>query len=258
MFRNYQPIPQPLPVLLLVVSPHDGQKVMSHLQSYPRERSHRGVIPDGSNSTGQQRSPTDDPRAEPSSNGTGTAGKAPRGIDGEQSSHNNGYRSSRGGQVGASSLLAYTYSPLEHSTNTSLLDNWQEAANGLADVVLGEAGSGDIGVAAAGAGGDTQSRTYRLAVKRTILSVLASFAFGFLTMAFRGQQLGLEFLAGYLVEQSLSELISALLVWRPGDVQYHSRTSFSILLLWDDPELPSSRVCSAGAGLSESSDFRVL
>lgn len=179
---------------------------MAHLQSYPRERPNRGVIPGGRNST-QQRPSTDDPRAEPFRQVT-------FGESREANSINEDHRNSNGREVGALSLLAYAYSPLEHSTTASVFNNWQRmpgaAASGLADVVLGEAGSGDMGVAAGGSGGGTQSRTYQLAVKRTILSVLASLGFGFLTMVFRGRQLGLEFLAGYLVEQSLSESMNTL------------------------------------------------
>ena len=66
---------------------------------------------------------------------------------------------------------------------------------------MGSAPGGGSGGAIAG---KQQSKTYRLAVKRTMVSIALSCCFGLVTMPFRGQQSGLEFFAGYLVEQSLS------------------------------------------------------
>jgi hypothetical protein len=47
-------------------------------------------------------------------------------------------------------------------------------------------------------------QAYRKALLRTALVVLSAIAFGFGTMAVKGRQSGLEFFAGYVVEQSLS------------------------------------------------------
>lgn len=117
--------------------------------------------------------------------------------------------------------LAYTYSPLEHSTSSS----WQpQAPEGFADVVLGgdalgsRSSLGQISGSSASTNGDwgrgelrgeggsksQQSKTYRLAVKRTVMSIALSCCFGLATMVFKSRQSGLEFFAGYLVEQSLS------------------------------------------------------
>ncbi|CAM9660280.1 unnamed protein product, partial [Discosporangium mesarthrocarpum] len=49
-----------------------------------------------------------------------------------------------------------------------------------------------------------RSETYQLAVRNTALSILSATLFGFGTIVCRGKQSGLEFFAGYLVEQSLS------------------------------------------------------
>lgn len=105
--------------------------------------------------------------------------------------------SAAAGANGGGNTLGYAYSPLDYSSS------WQQNPKGLADVggdALGRAGSGGV----AGPGGSNQSRTYNLAVKRTMMSIALSCCFGFLTMVFRGKQSGLEFFAGYLVEQSLS------------------------------------------------------
>lgn len=113
--------------------------------------------------------------------------------------------------------LTYTYSPLEHSTSLS----WQQAGNGFAEVALGgdsAATGGRGGIAGSSSTGDwkrgelcgdggsksQQSKTYRLAVKRTVMSIALSSCFGLATMLLKSKQSGLEFFAGYLVEQSLS------------------------------------------------------
>ncbi|CAM9698324.1 unnamed protein product, partial [Hapterophycus canaliculatus] len=123
----------------------------------------------------------------------------------------------RPGMINGGHSLAYTYSPLEHSTSSS----WQQTSNGLADVVLGEAslaprslgqmaGSGKTGdwgrgeLHGEGGSKSQQSKTYKLAVKRTVMSIALSCCFGLATMVFKSKQSGLEFFAGYLVEQSLS------------------------------------------------------
>lgn len=118
--------------------------------------------------------------------------------------------------------LAYTYAPLEHSSN--LFDSWQQIPKGLTEVVLGDAGSlSDVvkhgGEGGGGGGTSHHSKTYRLAVKRTVVSVVMSCCFGLATMVFRGKQSGLEFFAGYLVEQSLSEFGSQ----QPGDASLYTR-----------------------------------
>lgn len=110
--------------------------------------------------------------------------------------------------------LAYTYAPLEHSSDSS----WHQIPKSLASAVLGvdpcstastavgdHAAGGDGGGGSAGGAMSHQSKTYKMAVKRTVMSVALSCCFGFATMVFRGRQSGLEFFAGYLVEQSLSE-----------------------------------------------------
>lgn len=108
--------------------------------------------------------------------------------------------------------LAYTYSPLDYSSG------WQQTPTGLIDVgcdpsgSIGGGGGAAVGgitavsssVGGGGGVGGKQSKTYRLAVKRTMVSIALSCCFGLATMAFRGRQSGLEFFAGYLVEQSLS------------------------------------------------------
>lgn len=97
---------------------------------------------------------------------------------------------------GGGNTLGYAYSPLDYSSN------WQQLPKGLVDVggdALGRAGSGGV----AGGGGN-QSKTYRQAVQRTMISIGLSCCFGLVTMVLRGKQSGLEFFAGYLVEQSLS------------------------------------------------------
>lgn len=124
------------------------------------------------------------------------------------------------GMVNGGQPLAYTYSPLEHSTSSS----WQQNSNGFADVVLGgeslaPRSLGEIAGGSSSASGDDwgrgelrgeggsksqQSKTYRLAVKRTVMSIALSCCFGLGTMVFKSRQSGLEFFAGYLVEQSLS------------------------------------------------------
>lgn len=86
--------------------------------------------------------------------------------------------------------LAFFYSPLEHSTTSS----WQQVPQELANVVLGEPNTGGSGAS-----------HYRQAIRRTIVSVVLSFCFGLATMVFKSPKSGLEFFAGYLVEQSLSE-----------------------------------------------------
>lgn len=109
--------------------------------------------------------------------------------------------------VSAGHSLAYTYSPLEHSSDPS----WHQIPKNLASAVLGVDPVGDHaggGVGSGGGAGGTmshQSKTYKMAVKRTVMSVALSCCFGLATMVFRGRQSGLEFFAGYLVEQSLSE-----------------------------------------------------
>ena len=108
--------------------------------------------------------------------------------------------------------LAYTYAPLEHSSDSS----WHQIPKSLASAVLGvdpcSTTSTPVGDHAGGGGGggaggamSHQSKTYKMAVKRTAMSVSLSCCFGLATMIFRGRQSGLEFFAGYLVEQSLSE-----------------------------------------------------
>lgn len=104
--------------------------------------------------------------------------------------------------------LAYTYSPLDYSSG------WQQTPAVLNDVggdisgsVGGDGGVGGVPSSSTGGGdvvGGKQSKIYRLAVKRTMLSIALSCCFGLATMVFRGKQSGLEFFAGYLVEQSLS------------------------------------------------------
>ncbi|CAM9588491.1 unnamed protein product [Scytosiphon promiscuus] len=124
----------------------------------------------------------------------------------------------KAGMVNGGQPLAYTYSPLEHSTSSS----WQQTPNGFADVVLGGESLGSRSgldqISGSSNGGDwgrgelrgdggsksQQSKTYRLAVKRTVLSIALSCFFGLATMVFKSKQSGLEFFAGYLVEQSLS------------------------------------------------------
>ena len=97
--------------------------------------------------------------------------------------------------------LGYTYSPLDYSSS------WQQQPQGLVDAG-GDSLSSTLGGGGGGGGGATtgkqQSKTYQLAVKRTMVSIALSCLFGLVTMVFRGQQSGLEFFAGYLVEQSLS------------------------------------------------------
>lgn len=224
---------------------------MIHLQqSQPNDRLHRGVLPNGSSNSKDtdhrhhQSGLTYDLTAgipphhkigqlqnslysaDPSSFGLRRNGSNTPihdsdriGGGGEQSSHasSGDARQPSFANKGSSSLLAYTYSPLEHSTqNIGVLHHWQKvpgaaAANavayGLADVVLGEAAwRGNGSSRATTTVASTQhSKAYRLAVKRTVMSVLASLTFGLATMVFRGRQSGLEFMAGYLVEQSLSE-----------------------------------------------------
>lgn len=93
--------------------------------------------------------------------------------------------------------LSYMYSPLDYSSS------WQQRPKGSVDTggdSLGSASGGGGG----GATGGKQSKTYRLAVKRTMVSIALSCCFGLVTMVFKGKQSGLEFFAGYLVEQSLS------------------------------------------------------
>lgn len=161
--------------------------------SYPRcDHRHRGVLP-GSSADGV---------ASTSSTAPGCVPPHPFGMlsVGPSTTTSNGHlapRRDKHGYNGYDPLLPYKYSPLEHS---SILDRWQipAAANGLAGVVLGEPEN-------LGEAGTTQSKTYRLAVKRTVMSVSASLLFGLGTMLFRGKDSGLEFIAGYLVEQSLSE-----------------------------------------------------
>ncbi|CAM9369526.1 unnamed protein product [Ectocarpus sp. 6 AP-2014] len=102
----------------------------------------------------------------------------------------------------------YAYNPLEHSTSLG----WQQSLMGATDVDLGAESS--VGGSSHGGravhnnldGGSMpqQSKTYRMAVKRTVMSIALSCGFGLATMLFRGRQSGLEFFAGYLVEQSLS------------------------------------------------------
>eukprot|EP00752_Nemacystus_decipiens_P006834 g6136.t1 len=96
--------------------------------------------------------------------------------------------------------LGYTYSPLDYSSS------WQQKPQGLVDAAGASSGSAlDLGAGGGGAiAGKQQSKTYRLAVKRTMVSIALSCCFGLVTMMIRGQQSGLEFFAGYLVEQSLS------------------------------------------------------
>lgn len=107
-------------------------------------------------------------------------------------------RNGSGAATGGHSL-GYTYSPLDYSSS------WQQKPQGLVD-----AGGDSLGSTLGGGGGGgaiagkQQSKTYRLAVKRTMVSIAASCLFGLATMVFRGRQSGLEFFAGYLVEQSLS------------------------------------------------------
>lgn len=123
------------------------------------------------------------------------------GVTGANTMSTNGRvppRRDRYSHDGNGQALPYRYSPLEYSNP---LDNWKisaAAASELTDVVLGE--SANLGEAAT-----TQSKTYRMAVKRTLLSLSASLLFGLGMMLIRGRQSGLEFIAGYLVEQSLSE-----------------------------------------------------
>lgn len=116
-----------------------------------------------------------------------------------------------GTAVNGGHSLAYTYAPLEHSSDPS----WHQIPKSLASAVLGvdpcsttavgdHAGGGGGGAGAGGAMAH-QSKTYKMAVKRTVMSVALSCCFGLATMVFRGRQSGLEFFAGYLVEQSLSE-----------------------------------------------------
>lgn len=91
------------------------------------------------------------------------------------------------------------YSPLNYSSS------WQQAPKGVGVVDAGGDSLGStLGDGGGGAIGSKQSKTYRLAVKRTMVSIALSCCFGLATMVFRGQQSGLEFFAGYLVEQSLS------------------------------------------------------
>lgn len=103
--------------------------------------------------------------------------------------------------------LAYTYAPLEHSSDSS----WHQIPKSLATAVLGVDTADHVGGGGGGGGGagggamSHQSKTYKMAVKRTVMSVALSCCFGLATMVFRGRQSGLEFFAGYLVEQSLSE-----------------------------------------------------
>lgn len=143
------------------------------------------------------------------SNGAATNGRS----NGLGSSHHGAANGASGGDgrrgmVSGAQSLAYTYSPLEHSTASS---NWRKIPKGLSDVVLGSqvssanAAGGGGGGGGSGGGVSNQSKTYRLAVKRTVISVALSCCFGLGTMVFRGKQSGLEFFAGYLVEQSLSE-----------------------------------------------------
>lgn len=123
---------------------------------------------------------------------------------------NGGAGGGQGAVANGGHSLAYTYSPLDYSSG------WQQTPAGLMDVGGGSSGSlggGDGGVGVilpsssgggGGGGGGKQSKMYRLAVKRTMVSIALSCCFGLATMAFRGRQSGLEFFAGYLVEQSLS------------------------------------------------------
>ena len=115
----------------------------------------------------------------------------------------NGSSSGRGGGApNGGHPLGYTYSPLDYSSSS-----WQQKPQGLVDAggeSVGGAGGALGGGGGGGAIGGKQSKTYRLAVKRTMASIALSCCFGLATMLFRGQQSGLEFFAGYLVEQSLS------------------------------------------------------
>lgn len=147
--------------------------------AYPRAR---GVLPtdytgggDGGNSTTWTSLPLETP--------TFGAGALPR--------NGSGVAAANGGPP-----VGYAdYSPLDYSSS------WQQMPKGLVDAGVDSTGS--LG-GAGGAIGSKQSKTYRLAVKRTLVSIALSCCFGLVTMLFRGQQSGLEFFAGYLVEQSLS------------------------------------------------------
>lgn len=148
--------------------------------------------------------------------------------NGDRHSANNGSGTAKSNGIGSRRAvmnggppLAYTYSPLEHSTDSS----WQQIPSRIASVVLGGetsggghssltdgmdgiGGGGEQGAGVGGGGGSAlsnQSKTYRLAVKRTVMSVLFSCCFGLATIMLKGKHSGLEFFAGYLVEQSLSE-----------------------------------------------------
>lgn len=162
------------------------------MMRYPRSDNHRhrGMVPGASTETVD--STTSSQHIPPHAFAGGALGANGTLGGGYLPHHRDKYAFDR-----ASPLLPYKYSPLEYS---SILDTWQipAAANGLAEVVLGEPGN-------LGEAGTTQSKTYRLAVKRTVMSVVASLLFGLGTMAIRGKESGLEFIAGYLVEQSLSE-----------------------------------------------------
>jgi len=106
--------------------------------------------------------------------------------------------SAAAGANGGGNTIGYAYSPLDYSSS------WQEVPKGLVDVGGDPMGRAVNGGVAGGGSGSNQSRTYNLAVKRTMTSIALSCCFGLVTMVFRGKQSGLEFFAGYLVEQSLS------------------------------------------------------
>ena len=127
------------------------------------------------------------------SNGTSESnGMASHSVSIEKEGGGSGSKGGRGARrvINGQQSLAFFYSPLEHSTTSS----WQHMPKGLAEVVLGEPRAGVSGAS-----------HYRLAVKRTIVSVALSCCFGLATMLLKSPQSGLEFFAGYLVEQSLSE-----------------------------------------------------
>lgn len=173
---------------------------------YPRAR---GVLPPEDQKTQQQyyRNSSSGgnvslPNQQVYKNGGAFRGNGSRTTSNDSSNNRNSFGT---GAVNGGHSLAYTYSPLEHSTTS----RWQHIPKGLAKVVLGGTSDslGDVGSREGTSGGLTKqhSKTYQLAVKRTAISVALSCCFGLATMVFRGKQSGLEFFAGYLVEQSLSE-----------------------------------------------------
>jgi len=90
------------------------------------------------------------------------------------------------------------HDPLESSDSTPLVVDHQIENQDSAMVTME---NGFDGVCSSA---EASNDSYKKALLRTILVVLSAVAFGLGTMVMKGKQSGLEFFAGYLVEQSLS------------------------------------------------------